>query len=456
MPNIFTTFFSKKTVQQSLIVSVMFAVVLAIWGGLFITNLGAKSIPDYDMHFGNTYSLATGQFNRNTHMITPDYGMGKENSFANNQQKKKTTVVTGTEQELSTKGLHNEVVWRLISSPLKQDPNIAVQKAKLRDGNKSATFGVRTQYPQINWLPQAIGLKLGMFFNKTAYGQLQTARIMNLVFYIVLVISAIWLVPKGKVLVALISALPTAVYLASSLSSDMFGYEIVLLFLACVMRISSQERLVSRVQLVILVILVILFFQIKVAYLPIVLVLFAVDRRVISWGRKVAVVLTGAIIGGGFYMLWSRAHSIVLLNTDPAVMKDYLTHNPLLFLYNVIVNIGAIPSQLSALPVSYTLITLAILLYLLWSLPHQSFQQTELFWDTVYANRFAILAFVTAFASLGMTYSALFLTWTPLSGTTVQTIEGFQGRYLLPLLPLLVVLYHSTPISKKNEVSEKI
>ncbi len=55
--------------------------------------------------------------------------------------------------------------------------------------------------------------------------------------------------------------------------------------------------------------------------------------------------------------------------------------------------------------------------------------------------------------SAAMVFATMFISWTPRESTE---IFGIQGRYFLPLLPLVLMLFHGKSITIKKDISRKI
>ena len=74
------------------------------------------------------------------------------------------------------------------------------------------------------------------------------------------------------------------------------------------------------------------------------------------------------------------------------------------------------------------------------------------FFDGYKLHFYGILA---AVGSLGITYAALLVTWTDISEYGFLDIKGFQGRYILPLLPLLLLAY-SVPQKTRKRATDPV
>ena len=64
-----------------------------------------------------------------------------------------------------------------------------------------------------------------------------------------------------------------------------------------------------------------------------------------------------------------------------------------------------------------------------------------------------IFYLVAAALSVGMVFASMFMSWTPRDSTA---IAGIQGRYFLPLLPALLLLFRSKNVVLKKDISVKL
>lgn len=218
------------------------------------------------MHVYNTYVVATGQVKRDF-INDPETNGIKKMTFR------------GPANILSLNGADFEYPDRVLS-PFSKDPKLDTQVNSYKNtSNKEVEKSVRTQYPPLNWVIPAMGLKLGLLLHTDAYTSWQFARVANLVGFIIIIVLAIVFAPKGKWLFASIGSFPLSVFLASSVSADAVNISVSALFVALIMNLRNEgwkDKQISNWQISWLMILVVVFFNLKVAYVPMLILILLI------------------------------------------------------------------------------------------------------------------------------------------------------------------------------------
>lgn len=292
--------FSKKSlfgyVKRNL-PTIVFILIAASMGGVFIRNVGPLASPDSDMHYENSIAVATGQW-MNPAEISEE---GKRNVNISIPQKWSYVKNECTK---------NDIVQSLVDRATSSDGLLACEKreaASLSDSQIQAS--IRSQYPFINWLPQGIGLKIGMVLDLSPPDAQQLARVFNLLVYIIIFAAAIRFVPRGKWLLVFIGVLPQSVFIASSISSDTINIAWCALFITYVLKLFAAKKPLKKPQLVALVAIGIVLFWLKVAYAPLWLLILALKRPILKTSLRWIIFASVLIFGMTTYALWSHFFS---------------------------------------------------------------------------------------------------------------------------------------------------
>lgn len=88
------------------------------------------------------------------------------------------------------------------------------------EARSEGVFNNTVIYPPLTYLPQVIGIKLGMVFNAPVVVDMYLARLASLVFWLAAIFWSIRLIPIGKWALAIIALLPMLLTQAASVSSD--------------------------------------------------------------------------------------------------------------------------------------------------------------------------------------------------------------------------------------------
>jgi uncharacterized membrane protein len=302
----------------------------------------------------------------------------------------------------------------------------------------------RSVYFPSLYLPQAFvfGL-LARVFHAPALIIFTLCRYLYLLGYVLLTFFAIRLIPFGKWLLTALALAPMAIYQAATLSPDAYTNGACFLFTAWVLKLSFQTELITWKQTWITIALLALLFSVKVnavfllpllaflvwkgfetkKMLPVLmaamLLLFSVE--VIGWN----------IIGYSNYSdnhpTFSAMGQLGFIASDPlkfcAILFQNLFSQGALYLKEWAAiygyNAGKVP------PLTYLLFGLGLLAAWL-SSPV----------DRRLGSRSRILLILTGMLGILLTISVMYVTYN-LVGS--DTIEGVQGRYFIPLVPVLLL-----------------
>lgn len=268
------------------------------------------------------------------------------------------------------------------------------------------------------------------------------ARVINLFVYILLIAISITIIPRGKRLLAFIGVLPVSVFLASSLSADSLNIAWNVLFVSYILRLYEQKTRATRLQLAIVFVLGLGLFMLKVAYVPILLLILALKPRTIKTKQKWILFCTIAILGSILYIIWSRSvgslNSLVDVSTQARLILHHLPQS----VAGVLLNILWLPMTLFDGPSMYIVIALIFVAIFIQHIKSIKLAPVKALRTFISNYRLPILGSVAVVGALALTYGALLLTWTNISVDGWTAIRGFQGRYVIPLLPLVLIMYY--------------
>lgn len=439
-------FFKKYWIQ------IIFAVIALAWGGLLVRNVGSFVGVDMDMHYYSSYAIATGQaFNRNTSVkVSTDDVIHASNTVSTAGLISPTnSIILQSKWQLAPYGMcghpspssdSNRVVFS-------HDPQYhkICEAVNVPNSTKMEKVNYRPQYPPLNWLPSAAGLKVGMILNKSPATSRQIARLFNLITYIALFVIAIGFIPsrRAKIALAAIGLFPLSVSLASQMAADALNIAWCALFVAYIIKLYTNRINIKKRQVALLAGLGLGLFWLKVAYAPLWLLIFALPRRCLNIRKKSILFASVAILGVGLYLVWSHFYGSTLYMSYSMNNGDLILHHLPQAVALIAVSAATLPfSDLVynglVLP-SYLLILIAVAAMIF--ITRQRLVQPKSFTDFIRRYRLVILTVLALFLSLSMTFAALLLSWTNIYKDGFTAIPGFQPRYVLPLLPLFCVIF---------------
>lgn len=417
----------------------IFLVLFALQACMFIVQVGPLTIPDPDMHPLSTYALATGQ------SLNP---VAKGKDAHGNTVKQQS--IEGDSRLLTIPGSANVLIVESISRATQGDSSRETQQSAddvmadhivVPDG--TCTNRSNAYFP-LDYLPQAIGLKIAMLVNLPPYAQWQAARISNSILYAIMGCFAIALLPRWKSLMALLLVIPPVAFVASSLMIDGMIVALSACMVAAIAAIAGNKHVISLPCTVALGVLAWALACEKLSYALVAGAALFLPSAVMTVRRKVEFVGVAAVLMGVLYLPWS-----VLFSSSLAQVN--VSHNMSVALSHPILTIGKIVRSmiflgtyhLTQLPVWYTVMSVVLVLVWLAALVY-TVKTTGAVRMAPSAGvgkyRFLILALVIAAAEIAAFVLFVGMTWNDLeSMSRFGVFQGIQGRYVLPVLPVFLL-----------------
>ena len=409
--------------------AVLFVVFATIQFFYFFSNYGPLTSCDPDLHIPGAYSLASGQCFDSTLLTTDSTDVN--GSYSGHALRLYLPENLSSQCNKTYKG-------DLLSSLLlaQNDDMWDAQKAELIDREKSnkivsSNTGVNQYFP-ISWLAPALGMKVGMLLEKSSWGILQLGRMSNYLIYLVIVVSSVVIIPGEyrKLVLSIIGCCPWTVFVASSIMSDAFLIALCALYVSIALHFIFNRKVIEIKHMLMIAFLTLLLMLVKLPYGSLALLFIFMQKDV--WGSKPKI-LTCTVTFALFvaiYLIWSRSFQSIHIapGVDYSWQLSYLYRHLVFVVFNCLVN--CLFSLSVTLPFHY--VQLFLFIVVLAFLILVKYNQ-EL-------NRLVMLAILATVITMMTTYLFLFLTWNNYQGLMPHFLDGFQERYLLPLLPLLLVM----------------
>ena len=406
--------------------TIVFALAVAI-GMLYMLVMTPLSIPDEQVHYQASYRLSSVMMFQKDKMDSGErvyfdyHGLGGHYNMGSGYDR----------------------IAEEITSP----------KAEISGTRK---LSQRLDYP-LMYVPQAIGITIGRIFGANFIILFWLGRLMNLLFYAALLYFAVKTTPKFGVLLSLVGLMPMALHQAASYSYDAFINGMALLLIALMMRATERKgRMEAREYLQILAVGM-LMSPAKAVYTPMLaLLLFIPKERFGSGKRKMLMIcyiwaaslaavavfqlggIRNAMTSGGGDTNWEGNANYTL---------GYLVSHPgetaRLFAGSLRANLTewpyqAIGNRLSGLSMEVTgwkITVYAVLLCLA--------SQTAKGNETQVTGRERAAYLLVSAAVVFLVMLTMLLNWTSQNDTMIQ---GIQGRYFIPIVPLLLMCLNNRMI----------
>jgi uncharacterized membrane protein len=320
---------------------------------------------------------------------------------------------------------------------------------------KNISMAVIVTYSPIPYIWPSLFIFIGKLFNLSPIILMYLGRISNLFLYVIIVYLAIKITPVQKWVFLLLALMPMALYLGSSLSADSFTIAISILTIAMFFKLAFNPEIkeIKYRDISILVFLIILIGLSKSIYLPLSLLFLMIPSTKFRNRKKmvlmfVMMILPVVLITGlwsffniGFYVPRldgvSVSGQISTIISNPvafflALMNSLLQYK-IIYLTSFVGNFGwfdtPIPDYLA-----YTYLFTVIMVALVMN--HDKNKVNVTIKQKIIALGIFLLISIIMF-------TLEYITWTKVGN---DIIGGIQGRYFIPIAPLLFLLFYNDKI----------
>ena len=303
-------------------------------------------------------------------------------------------------------------------------------------------YEYKSAYAVFTYFPQGFGLYLGRVFGLNAWNMLALARIVNLLFYILISYYAIRNIPAFKNLLLVIALLPMSIFQASSLSADPMINSFSFLFVALILRIFAQDKPVRLTQLILPALLLYICYVAKPAYimLGIIVLIIPFSQYPKLMARVLRIASKIAVVGAFLVLLIGLVTGKLMLAEGKAVYEtqmDFVTHNILqtirIFLHTLNANFLQNITWLNMLGwINYNLGPLVILVPAFIILIGFLDQDERLTFN-IWQKTAVWMSFMGCLAAI---YIGLYIFDSKNNSVAAPLMVGVQGRYLIPLMIL--------------------
>lgn len=321
------------------------------------------------------------------------------------------------------------------------------------DRTDTLRVNIFTVHHPLNYLAQSIAFRVAAELGARPLVLLYVARIAGMLVGILLVWLAIRVMPAQQYAMAAIALLPTAVTSHSTLNADAVTDGIALLFIALAVRAIVRKTPMTGRETGALALTAIGIACCKGAYIPLALLTLAIPRDRFSSGRHRAAALAAcvlpAVIGGLGWMLTVKQylftgiqHTTLAGQPAPDRQLAFILHDPGGYLRVLHHTLFETPFLSTAARGLFGEFSHGNLHFPEWAyaMIGTAFVATILLDQTAdgvtYGRPARAISFGVFLACFFGAITLLYLQW---CSVRAPVISGFQGRYLTPVLPLLVV-----------------
>ena len=315
-------------------------------------------------------------------------------------------------------------------------------------------------------LPQAVGITIGRLFRANFLITFYLGRLTNLLFFVGCVSLAIRKTPRFKLLFFMYGIMPMALHQAASFSYDAFINGLAVLLFAYILKAADGEGYIKTKELISIAILGAALAPAKVIYATMLLLVFIIPARRFKslkayWISIIAIGLCAAAIVIIFQLRgivavsasegptanWEGGvnYSIADIIQNPGRMAEVYFGS---FQYRIedwlVQAVGRLFSG-HTLPVDAILARVYMLLLMLAAC------HSDTKWAVTAWERFLFI--VSSLLPLLLVMFVMMTCWT---SNTRDFIQGIQGRYLVPMIPLLCMSLNNGMVRAHKPVEKPI
>lgn len=332
---------------------------------------------------------------------------------------------------------------------LKEKTNVDLEK-----DNKVIVYpDTAAVYSFVQYIPQALGIAIARIFTSNVLVLTYAGRMMNMLVAIGLIYLAIKIMPFGKKLFLVPAMIPATLEGVSSLSPDAMTISMAFLYFAYIMYLSfgKIEKIQWKERIILLVMSVIVALC-KIVYLPLVGLMLIIPKEKFkdnSNKNKIITFIIIALIATIANLTWlgfssrylvdfregdSKVQVLLAIKNPIRLIQtglysvDFYGNNHLTSLFGATLGWGETIRFNTFVPYGFLIIYLVVALFD--NEIKDKFKPYQIFW---------LLA--VALLIIGLVYASLYVQWTTIGS---PTIDGIQGRYFLPIIPIIMMILGST------------
>jgi uncharacterized membrane protein len=338
-----------------------------------------------------------------------------------------------------------QLFYPLVANPShKVSYSLYANALSMKPDSSPGFCSVILAYPPVPYIAQAIGIAAGRAMSTPPIVFFYFARILNLALFLFLIFCAMRWMPDMKWGLALLALMPMTLYEAASLSADAYTIGISFLFIAFLLHCAAESQILSRGKIAFMLLGTALVALAKPSYSPIFLLALIIPERAFGTRKRKLWTLGGmlavALALGVLSVDMMRGLTMGLPGSDSAAQFKFILDHPLHFIATLFRSVfraylfGSVIGRLGwmeqPLPL-WIVIPYGLLLVA------ASFDGRRTLILSKHQRWFITGLFALLVAIL---FTGQYLAYTPVGQ---KAINGLQGRYFIPIAPLLLLLFQS-------------
>ncbi|HHJ8741856.1 TPA: DUF2142 domain-containing protein, partial [Streptococcus pyogenes] len=327
--------------------------------------------------------------------------------------------------------------------------NLKATKHSTREYSYPYIKGTNAYY-SFSYIPQALGILVGNALDLPILLTYYFGRLCNLISYAMLAFIAIKLSGSFKQVIAVVTLLPMNIYLAASFNQDGFAIGLVLVTIGLFINLlSSKDKSNYNTKFFLYLVLCGLLVLSKFTYFLLVCLPLFIPNEKFGKNTKLVILkkLGGLLLIFLFAAMWFRLYGQVktpyvadfLKEVNVSQQVKNMLESPIVYssiiIRHMVINLINMNNIFQFGALSYGITNLFPLYVCFFFFVYIS-NASKITINIV--EKMGIIFVISAI--IGATVLAMYLTWTPVGSSTVL---GVQSRYLIGIIPLVLLLFSS-------------
>jgi len=415
----------------------VFILLAGLFGIIMIFLMPFFMAPDEVAHLHRAYQVSNG-------------------GIVSESNKTITGGVIPIELDLSIKDYTRTIESNDHHSQLFSNSRYFTNKLNMSD-QKLVDFSSAAIYSPVAYIPQAIGIKVAQVVYPSLGVMMVLGRLANLAVYILLICIAVRIAKNGKWVYVVVGLFPVAIQQAASLSTDVMTMGLVFIWVALISNMYLQKNSISKKQWITILIIAIGLALTKQTNIVLLTPLLFIPGRIFKDNlHKFKFVLSvfgaSALALVAWFIIMQLNHYNLQISKDTLVSQagqtSFLLQHPLSFiltLWHTYFSVALSDFYIASMHSMFSLLSYRLSLSLT-IIGYVGLLLAFMYDDNVggekrsnkFVTRLAIVQATTYAISAVAIAGALYLAWTPVG---LNQVLGIQGRYFLPLIPLLIPIF---------------
>lgn len=327
----------------------------------------------------------------------------------------------------------------------------------INPGERETRTSRIASYSPITYLPQITGILVGKVVTNNSVIQLYIARIFNILSCVIMVYCAIKLIPFGKSVLFLIAMIPITIEGFCTLSADGITMAASMLWIASIFKFTyGEDKKIGIKQLLLLLLLAIVVAVSKTIYITLLLLLFMIPKEKFKNIKyKIGGICTIGILAtliNAFWFFIGTSNNAGMVATSNTPIQ-FILENPIAYLGKVIYSIVVrFPNLMLEMFGGYLEwnenVKIEIVGYLLFAALAILFtRKTNKEFKLKKSSK--IIMIIVILVTIILVYTSMFMGWSRMDSPYIM---GVQGRYLLPILPIILFLVSRKFIEEEKSI----